>query len=363
MRYAVLCLLLAATPAAAGITDSDAAAMAALSPLAARSQQILATATDALPPDLQAQTREGLLVADSCIIYRANENDRLRHEVVADLIRQGFVADEAVAFRSLYGYPVRDDGTCKHKPAPLLATTGGVETDHHSWPGGLAGHIAFNLEIARDLMARYRAESGEARAFDETALVAAVLWHDWAKQVLYRWSNDGIVSYESKIAGTGAHHIIGLAEAMARRLPTRMIVIQACAHDADERAVISYLRAAAIIARVDPVARGYVMAAAGGGFATDIGPECRISFLSDQNWAYAEPALLHARTVLARLIPKLGYRSDPAAAERFTWWALSYYGADRFDLADEVSALGLLQDLQRRLIAGNLLPHTDPERD
>lgn len=367
MRCAVVILGLVLTSASAwaGFSDRDAAAMASSSPAAGQAMQILETALRGLPEAQQAQTRDGLLVADSCVVYRTGEDEAVRRQVVSALMREGFATDEAAAARSLYGYPVRSDADCLHKSMPFLAATGGGETDHHAWPGGLAYHTAFNLLVAQDLLRRYRQFADTPQALDETDLTAAVLWHDWAKQLLYHWSDTGIVSYESSIAGTGAHHIIGLAEAMARNLPASQIAFQACAHHApdgaDDQAVVGYLRAAAIIARVDPVARGYLRRV-GDGFAADNGPECRIDYLSDQNWVSAEPALRHARAVLIKLAVSLGYTSQ-ARQKRFVWQALSYYGADRFDMIDERTAFDLLLQMQRNSAAGKTSGRVDSDEE
>jgi hypothetical protein len=347
MRWYGLVGLLLIAPASAEFSDSDAAAIAAASPAVTQSLKTIETTIAALPDTMRAPTQDGLLVTDTCIAYRRNESAESRRAVVDELVRQGLVSDAAATTRSLYGYPVKTDGTCVHTAAPFLATPGSEEDSHHSWPGGLADHIAFNLHAAHDMVARWRAVTGNPNAFDNGTLDAAVLWHDWAKRLVLHWSDKGVVSYESTIGGTSSHHVIGLAEAMARGLPADEVLVQVCAHQAPsndhDAKVTGWIRAAAIIARVDPVARGYLKSV-DGGYALTIRPECRIHNLSDGSWVYAVPAAQHAKAIITRLAPQLGHKDD----RRFLEHALSYYGAERFDLLSDAEALKLLQDLPKK---------------
>jgi hypothetical protein len=345
MRWYGLVGLLMIAPAQAEFSGSDAAAIAAASPAVAQSVKTIETTIAALPQDLRAPTEDGLLASDTCIAYRRGETAESRRAVVDELMRQGLATDAAATARTLYEYPVKTDATCVHTALPFLATPGSEEDSHHSWPGGLADHIAFNLHAAHDMVTRYSTLTDHT--YDRGTLDAAVLWHDWAKRLEFAWSDKGVVSYETTIGGTSSHHVIGLAEAMARGLPVQEILVQVCAHQAPsndhDAKVIGWVRAAAIIARVDPVARGYLKSSADG-YALTIRPECRIHNLSDGNWVYAVPAAQHAKAIIARLAPQAGHKDD----RRFLEQALSYYGAERFDLLTDAEALKLLQDLPKK---------------
>lgn len=349
--FIVFVAMLAVGPASADFTDSDAASMAASSPAVTRSLGTLATAVEYLPADVRDATRDALLSDSPCIAYRRGETAASRQAVIDTLLREKLISDAAAAARSLYGYPVRADKTCLHVVAPLRATPGSEESSHHAWPGGLADHIAFNLHAAEDMVIRYRQLTDEPKAIDTAALTAAVLWHDWAKRLVLHWSEQGIVSYESPIGETSSHHVIGLAEAMARGLPAKEIAIQACAHQAPENdrdaKVVGWLRAAAIIAHIDPVALGVLKPAEGGGFTMAVTLECRIHNMSDGNWVVGVPAMKHAQLVLDRLVPQLGYEAGAPRTRRFMLRALSVYGAERFDMVDDTEALKLLQALGR----------------
>ncbi len=111
---------------------------------------------------------------------------------------------------------------------------------------------------------------------DEDIIVAAPLLHDWGKPIVFQWNADGTEFAELNFGGngatdnygaagdsrTGAHHIIGVAESMARGLPPKFVITQASAHSSptsgNEYKVVNWLRAAAIIAGIDPVAKGYL---------------------------------------------------------------------------------------------------------
>ena len=61
---------------------------------------------------------------------------------------------------------------------------------------------------------------------------------------------------------TGGHHILSLAEAMVRGFSPAFVDVQACAHstptEGNESRVVAWIEAAAIIARQDPIAKGYL---------------------------------------------------------------------------------------------------------
>ena len=166
---------------------------------------------------------------------------------------------------------------------------------HHSYPGGLAVHEAFNLSSDISLADNYRRAYGHTGpsgmpevtpanastgasdiAIDQDIILAAPLWHDWAKTIVLQWTATGAEFPELSFGGngktdkygavgnskTGGHHILGVAEAMARGLPPAFVIAHASAHMApaigQEFMVVNWLRSAAIIARKDPVAAGYL---------------------------------------------------------------------------------------------------------
>ena len=114
-------------------------------------------------------------------------------------------------------------------------------------------------------------------AIDQDIMIAAPIWHDWAKTMVYQWTETGGEFPELNFGGggktdnfgaignskTGAHHILGVAETIKRGLPPEFVITQASAHAApaegNEFLVVNWIRTAAIIAQVDPVAAGYLV--------------------------------------------------------------------------------------------------------
>jgi hypothetical protein len=124
--------------------------------------------------------------------------------------------------------------------------------------------------------------------------IAAPLWHDVAKPLVLQWKEDSSLIKEQTIADAGAHHTIGGAEAIARGLSPRFVLAMLSAHDypaADTAVrVVNYARAAAIIARVDPVAFGLVQADGKGGYKLNpenMSIDAFIDHLSDHDWVFS----------------------------------------------------------------------------
>jgi hypothetical protein len=317
---------------------------------------------------VRAITRDAIERPDACIAHRRNLSEADRLAILDRLVRERLIEppgpEPAARERRLAGVfpPVdQDGGDCPRLPQPFYAAPGGDAAGHHAWPGGLALHTALNAKIGYDLARAYGAQSRQS--LDADRVVAAALWHDWAKTIVFQWTSDGEETAETSLGGvgrddddgkpgdsrTGAHHILGLAEAMSRGLPAAEIVVQACAHaqptDGEAYKIANWLRAAAIIARVDPVARGYLrpdgqgrlrpaFAEADAVASERDGPwsaECLIHHQSDQNWTFAEPALRAADLVLERLAPRFGYDPNDRARyrNRYRNVVLARLGADR----------------------------------
>jgi hypothetical protein len=211
-------------------------------------------------------------------------------------------------------------------------------------------HETFNSVSALNFADAYRRVYGDV-FIDHDLVVAAPLWHDWAKPIVFQWNADGTEFTELSFGGsgatdaygkagdsrTGAHHIIGLGEMMARGLPPELIVTVACAHSTPtggfEYKVVNWIRAGAILAQVDPVARGYLYKDAagrlrlppfralgsidlleGGSLAhTNTLAEYLIHNLSDSDFTFTGEAMVEAQSVLAAVAPKFGFNSADTA--------------------------------------------------
>jgi len=182
---------------------------------------------------------------------------------------------------------------------------------------------------------------------DQDLIVAAPLWHDWAKTVVFQWNADGSEFRELNFGGNGAtdaygaagnsktsaHHIIGVAESMKRGLSPAFVITQASAHAAptngDEYKVVNWLRTAALLAQIDPVEKGYLYVDKSGRLRlpplrklgsldltaatpsqTNLLAEYTLHNLSDADFTYSIPGVTSVQVVLQALAPQFGY--DPA---------------------------------------------------
>lgn len=259
------------------------------------------------------------LKPETCIAHRAGLTDGQKSEILANLRTEGLL-DPGANLAGVFP-PVRDDGTaCPKLPQRFDSAPGSNFGGHHSYPGGLAIHESFNLSSSLNFMNEYRSKYGPDVAIDEDLLIAAPIWHDWAKTIVFQWKPDGTELDELTIAGTGAHHILSLAETMKRGLPPDLIVVQASAHAApvlgNESKVVNWIRAAATIARLDPVAQGYLIRNASGELHI---PRFRIEDsihnLSDADFVVSIPAVSTADSILKQLAHEFGF--DPADPGRY----------------------------------------------
>jgi hypothetical protein len=257
--------------------------------------------------------------------------------------------------------PVLEDGTsCPRLPQLFFSAPGSSYGGHHGHPGGLPIHEAFNERASLSLGAGYDAVYGKPQHDDggescdhdfvrhsglgisHDVLVAAPIWHDWAKTIVFQWNADGSEFKEFSFGGkgtgdgfagaagdsrTGAHHVLGVAEAIKRHLPADLVITQACAHSnptyGNEYKVVNWIRAAAIIAGADPVAEGYLVKLADGTYrlpplrrlgeipmpasSGNFLPEYVIHNLSDADYTFTGPSMTAVLEVLKALAPRYGF--------------------------------------------------------
>jgi hypothetical protein len=199
-------------------------------------------------------------------------------------------------------------------------------------------------------------------------IVGAPIWHDWAKMIVFQWNADGSEFPEFNFSGdgkrddygaaadsrTGGHHIIGLAEAMTRGLAADFVIAQSSAHSTptsgNEYKVVNWIRAAAIVARIDPMEQGYLRKDSRGRLRlpalrqlgnldlnelspsqTNVLAEYVLHNLSDADFTLTGPAVSIVQFVLRELAPQFGY--DAAETSRYNRMfrnpALSYLSGER----------------------------------
>jgi hypothetical protein len=360
-----------------GTGNADADKLAASSPRVREAHQFLVRQTGKIKNTaLRSATAELLASRSFCVTSRAGVDDATKARMLGDLTAAGLInpADDAAfpgglkagVFPALPG----DASACPHLPMSFDAAPGSTFTSHHGYPGGLPIHEANNLRAALGLAAGYRTsyravptlataplhdgdehEEGEASSWmrspffiDQDVIIAAPIWHDWAKTMVFQWTSDGDEFKELSFGGTptngsatGGHHIISVAESIKRALPAAFVIAQASAHSSptlgNEFKVVNWIRAAAILAQVDPVATGYLMRDAAGAFhlpalrklgdgvdlvgagQTNLLAEYTLHNLSDGDFTFSIPAAGDAALLIAKLAPQFGF--DPADVARY----------------------------------------------
>jgi hypothetical protein len=319
LRFATMLLLpawavLATAPVRATDANAAMARVAAASPLFRQARGNVAQAIASLrDPALRRTTEAALLAPNDCIQHRIGLTAERQAQIMAALRSRGLIAGETTPSLNRLFPRVDGEGSgCPHLPEPVVTAPGGNSGSHHSWPGGLAVHLATNLASTGALAQSFGIH-------DTDRIVAAVLWHDWAKKMVLRWRSDGLTEAEIQVAGTGVHHVLGLAEAMGRGLDPRIIAAQACAHDPDPARVRRWIEAAALIAGRDPAT-----------YPAATSPECLVTHLADQNWVFGDAAVEAAEAALTAAAPAFGFDVGDEARHRLCFRnpVLARFGAD-----------------------------------
>lgn len=283
---------------------------------------------------IRSATLDGLK-PDTCIAHRAGLTPEDKTAILNDLKAAGFLG-EGDAMAGVFP-PVREDGSgCPKLPQPFTTAPGSNFGGHDSYPGGLAIHESFNLTSSLRFGREYRDKYGPGLVLDNDLLIAAPIWHDWAKTIVFQWKPDGTELDEFTLAGTGAHHILSLAETMKRKLGADLIVAQASAHAApvlgNEGKVVDWIRAAAMLARVDPVAQGYLVRNSGSEWhIAKFRIEDSIHNLSDADFVVSIPAVTTVDALLKQLAHEFGFDAADTARynNRFRNRVLSDFTAER----------------------------------
>jgi hypothetical protein len=347
-----------------GAGNARAVEIAAASPRVQEAHQfLLRQARSIKHRTLREATLDLLQNRNFCVTSRAGVDAAKKAQLLDAMKAAGFVnpADDGTFPGGLVTGvfpPVLDAASaCPHLPMSFDAAPGSSFTSHHGYPGGLPIHEANNLRaglgLADGYRSNYRAVStdeghGEGHEdedpnwmkspffIDQDVIIAAPIWHDWAKTVVFQWFADGSEFKELNIGGTpangaatGGHHIIGISESLKRGLPPAFVIAQASAHSnptlGNEFKVVAWIRAAGILAQVDPVAGGYLVRDAQGGYhlpplrkladgfdlvasgRTNLLVEYTIHNLSDGDFTFSIPAADDATALIAKLAPNYGF--------------------------------------------------------
>ncbi|MEP7041939.1 MAG: hypothetical protein ABI843_02685 [Dokdonella sp.] len=378
-----------------GAGNANAVRLADRSPLVrSASQFLIGQALKIRQSSVRNQTLDALTNTHTCVKHRIGlATDANKDAVIDQLASAGLVNPaDAVNFpgglrTAIFPPVLSESSNCPQLPQPFRSAPGSAFGGHHSYPGGLSVHVSNNDVSDLHLAAQYQSVYGHTGAhglpqvdqdadedhagngdlaIDQDTILAAPLWHDWAKSIVFQWNADGSEFTEFNFGGagstdawgatgdsrTGAHHILSIAEAMSRGLPPLLVITQASAHSAptsgNEFKVVNWLHAAAIIARIDPVAAGYLYTDSAGNLRlppldalgsidlnaagqTNLRAEYTLHNLSDADFTYSGPAVASVAVVLAQLAPEFGYNSGDTAQYNNTFRnpVLSYLSAER----------------------------------
>jgi hypothetical protein len=366
---------------------------------------------------LRASTADAVDNQETCIRHRAGLDAAAKGRIVEALRAEGLVDPEddtrfPGGLTAGVFPPVRGEGTdCPQLPQTFASAPGSVFGGHHSYPGGLPVHEAFNLASAISLADNYRRVYGHTGpsglpevtpanvttaasdiAIDQDMILAAPLWHDWAKTIVFQWTAAGTEFPELNFGGngktdkygeagnskTGGHHIIGVAETMARGLPPAFVVTQASAHmapaGAQEFTVVNWLRSAAIIAGKDPLAAGYLIKDERGRMrlpplrrlasvsiqATlpdepNLLVEYVLHYLSDADYPFTGAAVTEVQVLLRRIAGRFGYDDNDAANynTKFRNPVLSRFSAERLQIIYTAQGIdGVVAEVEKLRQAG-----------
>lgn len=211
-----------------------------------------------------------------------------RENLYRQLVAEGLLEPEKVTAEHLL--PALNNP--EQPPQPLLSAPGSDYLSHHSYPGGLVIHTSLNLCSSLGLYEGYDKVYGIK--LNRDVVIAAQILHDLAKTWVLQWQNMHNPQPEYPIAGSGAHHVLGIAESLYRGLPAEVVIAQACAHGnvglpLEEDKIVRYLKAAAIIAGKDPVKTG-LLSACGTSVARRRRIESLVTYLGDHDWIVSVPA-------------------------------------------------------------------------
>lgn len=263
----------------------------------------------------------GLLLDPAPFYMRKYPTQESRTALRDALAREGFVAAGAPV--SGIFPPISDTGVAQ----PFWSAPGSDTNGHHGYPGGLCVHELFNARMARQFSSTYDEQYfNGAKTVNPDWTIAAAFYHDIMKTAVFQYNEDGTFFEELSIGDTGGHHCLSGAEAIVRGHSPNFVTILLSAHAApslgDEAKVVTWCRASAMIAGVDPVEFGLLKKSAGGYVLANPPPiEAFVNHLSDHDYVLAIHAAQAVRPMLASVAPKFGIKPGDAAA--MNWWRLT----------------------------------------
>jgi hypothetical protein len=189
-------------------------------------------------------------------------------------------------------------------PQTYLTAPSSHNDFYNAHPGGLALTVAYNIRMADAYTQNYRQVYGVP--INRDVSVAGLLVHEYPKVWLYQWQKDGTWLEEPRTVYDDtwhAHCIYVTAELMHRRFDSRIVMAMAAAHQLaflnatmNGRLVVAnwqglervahFIKAAAVLANVDPVDYGLLERKGEEVVLTPQPAEQWVTHLADMNWPY-----------------------------------------------------------------------------
>lgn len=374
-------------------------------------QWLLRKTGDIANNDLRTQTLDIIGNPNVCLQHRANLTTADKTKILASLKAAGlYSAADAASFpggemTGVFPAVLKDGTNCPQLPQPFTSAPGSSFGSHHSQPGGLVVHEVFNDISDVDLAKNYKLVYGNLDhnglpvinttgyadnsdlPINNDLIVAAPMWHDFTKTFVFQWNADGSEFKEFSFGGngltdnngqvgdsrTGGHHILALAEAIKRGLSPEFVITQASAHSAptlgSEYKVVNWVRAAAIIAGIDPVGARYLTLDGSGNYRlpavrtmsefdlvsqsptrTNLLVEYVLHNISDSDYYFTIPALDVVNLGLQDLAPMYGYDPKNVANfnNKFRNPVLSYLTAERlYILYSSVGVQAVIKEIDK----------------
>jgi hypothetical protein len=190
------------------------------------------------------------------------------------------------------------------QPQSYLTAPSSHNDFYNAHPGGLAVTVAYNIRMAEAYTNNYRQMFGVPINRDLPS--AALCVHEYPKVWLYQWKSDGSWLEEPRTVYDDtwhAHCIYVTAELMHRRQDARIVMAMAAAHQLsaleasmDGHRVVCkwhgldrvahFIKAAAIMAQVDPVDYGLLERKGSEMVLAPQPAEQWVTHLADMNWPY-----------------------------------------------------------------------------
>lgn len=302
MRLLPLALLLLQSPLFAGARPPAETALAIAHDSPRLRKQLSALRYEAKRIERPALRELALAALDGKALAPLLARRGEEKEILARLNAAGFASPTTAVFP-------------QGEPMAFAAAPAGPPKGHHAYPGGLMDHSLMNLRAGLGWTRAYRATYGVY--LDDDLVRAAAILHDMAKTWTLPWGEDAALpAQEARIAGDSAHHVLGVAAALAAGWPVNAVVTLAAAHapprpGKELEDLTGFLRAGAIIAGKSYAQAG--LTADGRALAAPAPLEAFVNHLDDHDYVLTETTLA---AVVRRLGPtKSGWALARALAE------------------------------------------------